>query len=186
MLVRIESIGSQGATELLTSYVPGAAGQPGSTGSSGSCREVSSTARARFTSPGTPAVHRLSSGHTERYLYLLGSTATDLFRRFAWTALASLLNTFCLRTANFGAIYWHYGTTRNFNVTMSRWTLSTSRWGTLTTAGTGNIAPVSQLARRLVSMQMVLDFILVAGGVSLAITMLGEKIPKMVNGVNDR
>jgi hypothetical protein len=89
-----------------------------------------------------------------------------------------LLNTFCLTTANFGALYWHYGTTRNFNVTMSRVDSIYFALGTLTTAGTGNIAPVSQLARSLVSMQMVLDFILVAGGVSLAIAMLGEKVPK--------
>jgi hypothetical protein len=46
---------------------------------------------------------------------------------------------------------------------------------TLTTAGTGTIAPTSDLSRALVSGQMVLDLVFVAVVVTIAVTRCSEK-----------
>lgn len=95
-------------------------------------------------------------------------------RKFTWAVLGSLLYSFSATLVNFAALYWHYGTPPNFNITMSRLDSIYFALGTMTT-GTGSIAPESQVARGLVSIQMILDFVFVAIAVGIAITRLGEK-----------
>lgn len=83
--------------------------------------------------------------------------------------------TFLLITVQFATLYWTIGTTANFNVELSRIDAIYFALGTLTTAGTGTIAPTSDLARALVSGQMVLDLVFVAGAVTIVVTRWSEK-----------
>ena len=64
----------------------------------------------------------------------------------------------------FSVIYWTYGTSANFSSRLTHLDAIYFTMGTLSTAGTGNIVPVSQLARGLQTLQMLLDlgFLLVA------------------------
>ncbi|MGH3397714.1 MAG: ion channel [Streptosporangiaceae bacterium] len=67
----------------------------------------------------------------------------------------------------FSVIYWTYGTAGNFSTRLTRLTHLDAIYftmGTLSTAGTGSLVPVSQLARGLQTLQMLLDlgFLLVA------------------------
>ena len=64
----------------------------------------------------------------------------------------------------FSVIYWTYGTSGNFSSRLTHLDAIYFTMGTLSTAGTGNIVSVSQLARGLQTLQMLLDlgFLLVA------------------------
>jgi voltage-gated potassium channel len=64
----------------------------------------------------------------------------------------------------FSAIYWSYGTARNFGMPLTHLDAVYFTIGTLSTAGTGNIVATSELARALQSLQMLLDlgFLLIA------------------------
>jgi len=64
----------------------------------------------------------------------------------------------------FSLIYWTYGTSHNFSTQLTHLDAIYFTIGTLSTAGTGNIVPVSELARGLQTLQMLLDlgFLLVA------------------------
>jgi hypothetical protein len=64
----------------------------------------------------------------------------------------------------FSLIYWTYGTSHNFSTQLTHLDAIYFTMGTLSTAGTGNIVPVSELARGLQTLQMLLDlgFLLVA------------------------
>jgi Ion channel len=75
----------------------------------------------------------------------------------------------------FTMVYWRIGTKANFGAELSKVDALYFALGTMTTAGTGTIAPISGLARGLVSGQMVVDFIFVASAVTIAITRLSEK-----------
>lgn len=96
-------------------------------------------------------------------------------KRFTFVTLASLMNIVSLILTDFSVLYWLYGTNANFGKTLSRLDAVYFALGTMTTAGTGSIAPASQLARGLVSAQMAVDFIFLATVVSLAVTRLGER-----------
>jgi hypothetical protein len=99
-------------------------------------------------------------------------------RRFTWVVGAVLLNAFLLLIVDFAGFYWRFGTTPNFNVTLSRLDSLYFTLGTLTTAGTGSITPQSQVARGLVSVQMVLDLILIAVALAIAVARLSERFSK--------
>jgi voltage-gated potassium channel len=64
----------------------------------------------------------------------------------------------------FSLIYWAYGTSGNFTARLTHLDAIYFTMGTLSTAGTGSIVPISQLARGLQTLQMLLDlgFLLVA------------------------
>jgi voltage-gated potassium channel len=64
----------------------------------------------------------------------------------------------------FSVIYWTYGTAGNFSTRLTHLDAIYFTVGTLSTAGTGSLVPVSQLARGLQTLQMLLDlgFVLVA------------------------
>ncbi|HEX3488938.1 MAG TPA: ion channel [Streptosporangiaceae bacterium] len=64
----------------------------------------------------------------------------------------------------FSLIYWTYGTSHNFSTQLTHLDAIYFTIGTLSTAGTGDIVPVSELARGLQTLQMLLDlgFLLVA------------------------
>jgi hypothetical protein len=96
-------------------------------------------------------------------------------KSFTFVTLASLMNIVSLIFTDFSMLYWLYGTNKNFTTTLSRLDSVYFALGTMTTAGTGSIAPASQLARGLVSAQMAVDFIFLATVVSLAVTRLGER-----------
>jgi hypothetical protein len=72
-------------------------------------------------------------------------------------------------------LYWAIGTRPNFGSELSRVDAVYFALGTLTTAGTGTIAPTSGLARGLVSGQMIVDLVFVAGALTIAITRWSEK-----------
>jgi hypothetical protein len=94
-----------------------------------------------------------------------------LYGAFAATVVCAFL----IVTAVFANLYWLIGTPANFGVELSKIDAIYFALGTLTTAGTGTIAPTSGLARGLVSGQMVLDFVFVAIAVTTAIARWGEK-----------
>jgi hypothetical protein len=81
----------------------------------------------------------------------------------------SLLFVFSLLLQFFSYIYWSYGTTTNFNTPLTHLDSLYFALGTLTTAGTGNIVAISETARRLQTLQMVLDLGLVLFAVSLVV-----------------
>jgi voltage-gated potassium channel len=97
---------------------------------------------------------------------------------FTWVMGFALLNAFLVLLVAFAGFYWRFGTTANFNVTLSRLDALYFALGTLSTAGTGSITPISQLARGLVSIQMILDLMLVAVATTIVIARLSEWIPK--------
>jgi len=92
-----------------------------------------------------------------------------------WVVVVTVLNVVLLVVVIFAVLYWHYGTTPNFNVTLSRLDALYFTLGTLSTAGTGSIYPSSELARGLVSAQMAADLLLFAVAVALVVTRLGER-----------
>jgi len=94
-----------------------------------------------------------------------------LYGAFVATVVCVLL----IITAVFANLYWLIGTPTNFGGELSKIDAIYFALGTLTTAGTGTIAPTSDLARGLVSGQMVLDFVFIATAVTIAVTRWGEK-----------
>jgi hypothetical protein len=90
-------------------------------------------------------------------------------------ALWWVANAFAILALMFAKIYWTIGTKVNFGVELSRVDALYFSLGTLTTAGTGTIAPTSSFARGLVSVQMALDFVFVATAVTIVITRWSEK-----------
>jgi hypothetical protein len=97
---------------------------------------------------------------------------------FTWVSCAVFLNAFLLLIVDFAGFYWRFGTAPNFNATLSRLDALYFTLGTLTTAGTGSITPESQLARGLVSIQMILDLMLVAVAATIIVARLSEWLPK--------
>jgi voltage-gated potassium channel len=96
-------------------------------------------------------------------------------KRFTFVTMASLMNIVSLIFTDFSILYWLCGTNGNFTSTLSRLDAVYFALGTMTTAGTGSIAPDSQLARGLVSAQMAVDFVFLATVVSVAITRFAER-----------
>jgi len=104
--------------------------------------------------------------------YVAGRRDND---RMYWLTLTIMVAyTFLLITMQFATIYWIIGTTENFSVELSHWGAIYFALGTLTTAGTGTIAPTSDLARAIVSGQMILDFVFVAIALTRAVTRWSE------------
>lgn len=90
------------------------------------------------------------------------------FRPIATTLVLVLL--FSLILQLFSYMYWAYGATSDFSVSLSHLDAFYFSLGTLTTAGTGNISAISETARRLQSLQMGIDFILIGFVVVLVLT----------------
>jgi Ion channel len=81
---------------------------------------------------------------------------------------------FLLITGEFAALYWTFGTGGNFNVEPSRVDAIYFALGTLTTGGTGDIVPRSDLAKAFVCGQMILDLAYIAGTLTIAVTRWSE------------
>lgn len=81
---------------------------------------------------------------------------------------------FLLITVLFATLYWTIGTTAHFNIELSRIDAIYFALGTLTTAGTGSIAPTSHLARAFVSGQMILNLVFIAGALTIVIARWSE------------
>jgi len=81
-----------------------------------------------------------------------------------------LMYLFSLILQLFSYMYWSYGTIKDFSVTLSHLDSFYFALGTLTTAGTGNVSAISETARRLQTLQMGIDFILVGFVVFLILT----------------
>jgi hypothetical protein len=86
--------------------------------------------------------------------------------------LLGLTYAFSAITYLFSTLYWGYGEAPNFSPSLTRLDAIYFSVGTLTTAGTGNISALSELARRLQTAQMILDFILVVFVVAIVIPRL--------------
>jgi tetratricopeptide (TPR) repeat protein len=90
------------------------------------------------------------------------------FRRFRpWLTTILLVYIFSLLLQLFSYIYWSYGSTRNFSISLSHLDSFYFALGTLTTAGTGNISAISETARRIQTLQMGLDLVFVGIVVTL-------------------
>lgn len=81
---------------------------------------------------------------------------------------------FLTLTLLFARVYWDIGTAANFGVDLSKIDSIYFALGTLTTAGTGTIAPTSGLARGITSGQMIVDFVFIAAAVTIAISRWSE------------
>lgn len=90
-------------------------------------------------------------------------------RGFAIIA-ALFLNTFALLIGGFSFLYWSYGSTVNFNISLTRLDAIYFTFGTLTTAGTGNITAISEASRYIQTLQMFLDLGLMVFAVGLLVT----------------
>lgn len=86
-----------------------------------------------------------------------------------WLTLAGAANVALQLAATFAEMYWVYGTTQNWSRTLSRWDALYVAVGTLTTAGTGNLSATSELAHRLLTLQMGLDFAILTLVVGLVV-----------------
>jgi hypothetical protein len=80
--------------------------------------------------------------------------------------------------AVFSTLYWNYGTANNFTERLTQLDAIYFSVGTLSTAGTGNISAVSQVARGLQTLQMILDISFVVFAVSLAIAGISLRMQK--------
>lgn len=116
----------------------------------------------------------LLTAHATYVTYRATSVARTLGGDY-WFVAVMVVYTFLLITVEFAMLYWTIGTKANFTVELSRVDAIYFALGTLTTAGTGSIAPTSDLARALVSGQMVVDLVFVAGVLTIAITRWSER-----------
>jgi Ion channel len=80
-----------------------------------------------------------------------------------------LICLFSLVLQLFSFIYWSYGSTRNFSISLSHLDSFYFALGTLTTAGTGNVSAISETARGLQTLQMGLDLLFV--GIALTVVL---------------
>lgn len=85
------------------------------------------------------------------------------------TAVA-LTYTFSLILQLFSYMYWSYGVSGKFSVSLTHLDSFYFALGTFTTAGTGNLAPLTETTRGLQTLQMGLDFILIGFVVVLVMT----------------
>jgi hypothetical protein len=106
---------------------------------------------------------------------LFAGWAAKRSNRDYWPIIALVVYAFLLIVENFADLYWIMGTRANFGVELSRWDAIYFALGTLTTAGTGTIAPTSDLARAIVSGQMILDLVFVTYALTTAVTRWGER-----------
>lgn len=107
------------------------------------------------------------------------TTRVSLLKRATtWHQVTLLADCLILIVVYFASIYSLIRANGNFNIPLSRVDAIYFSLGMLTTAGTGNIVPQSDLARGMVSIQMVFDFIFVAITVVIAITNLSERWSK--------
>src|SRR6266566_88897 len=93
------------------------------------------------------------------------------------TRKSSMLINIALGTSTiiflFAAIYWSIGSKTNFGPQqLSRLDSFYFTLGTFTTAGTGAIAPISPLARTIVSCQYIVDLVYVAGIIAIGVARL--------------
>jgi hypothetical protein len=70
----------------------------------------------------------------------------------------------------FSYIYWTYGTKQNFSVHLSHLDSLYLALGTLTTGGTGNVAAISETARRIQMLEMFLGLAVLAFAVTLVVS----------------
>jgi hypothetical protein len=97
--------------------------------------------------------------------------------RIRWTFLELFTivgNAFAVLLLSFATFYWNNGSTANFNLTLTRVDSVYFAMGTLSTAGTGNIAAISESARVAQVWQMVLGLILVLFAAGIAISRLSS------------
>jgi len=85
---------------------------------------------------------------------------------------------FSMLLALFSTLYWNYGSATNFSIILSRLDAVYFAIGTLTTAGTGNIAPISQTARGIQALQMILDLGLVVFAITLVLAAFSSRPKK--------
>lgn len=97
-------------------------------------------------------------------------TARNTIAAIAMSLLYTLLSTVFV----FATLYWGYGSSSNFSVPLTRLDSIYFAVGTLSTAGTGNIAAISELSRELQLAQMILDFMLVVFAIALITPRLVE------------
>jgi len=77
----------------------------------------------------------------------------------------------------FALIYWNIGTPRNFGHSLSHLDSAYFMLGILTTAGTGSIAPQSESARLVVTLQYVVDLGFMALVLGVFASRLAERRP---------
>jgi voltage-gated potassium channel len=108
--------------------------------------------------------------------FIYYATRVALLKHIAsWHQVTLLADCLILIVVYFATIYSLIHANGNFNIPLSRVDAIYFSLGMLTTAGTGNIVPQSELARGIVSIQMVFDFIFVAVTVVIAINNLSER-----------
>lgn len=83
--------------------------------------------------------------------------------------IAMIFFAFSSVLATFSTLYWNYGTTSNFSEKLTRLDAVYFAAGILSTAGTGDISAVSQAARGLQLLQMILDIGFIVFAVALAV-----------------
>ena len=97
--------------------------------------------------------------------------------RFGWLLAAFLIFSFSLVLSNFAQLYWHLGTAGNFTtkIAFSKLDAIYFSLGIISTAGTGDISPTSQLARGVVTAQMAVDLLLILVAAALVVARLAER-----------
>lgn len=88
--------------------------------------------------------------------------------------------------ATFSTLYWNYGSDHNFTEQLTRIDAVYFTIGTLTTAGAGTISAVSQTARVLQSLQMILDMTLVVFAAALGLAAVWSQMQRRSDESTDR
>lgn len=90
-------------------------------------------------------------------------------------AVVATVNTGVTIVVAFAMLYYDSGSAENFGHPLSRLDAIYVAIGTLTTAGSGNLEATSELARGLLTGQMILDLAFVGVAVTLLVTRIAER-----------
>jgi hypothetical protein len=118
--------------------------------------------------PGWTAL--FSSLQTVILLVIVPLIAVSISRRFR-PVLAGFLLVYAFATVleAFSALYWAYGTEKNFGIPLSHLDAFYFALGTLTTAGTGNIAAKSETGRAIQTVQLGFDLVFIGFIIALVV-----------------
>jgi cytochrome c biogenesis factor len=101
------------------------------------------------------------------FLFLISQPSKDGLPK--WMLTAQLVTAALLLIVVFAWAYWSYGATSNFTVKLSHLDAIYFAVGTLSTAGTGNIAAKTDVSRGLQTAEMIAGMVLILFAVSVFI-----------------
>ncbi len=103
-----------------------------------------------------------------------------------WNALLMAANMLFIVVVGFGGLYYEIGKASNWGLTLTHLDAIYVALGTLSTAGTGNIAPISETSRCLVSLQMGADIVVVVLALGVLVGRISQAAPSWLARAAER